>query len=99
MPVAAIVTLIGTAATVAVLAGYLTKVALDLRHVNFTVGTIIAGLRAIANQTEPLGPVVDEINADLAAIREQLEGLVEQRQEQHRTTTTSGGRRRSAAGR
>ncbi|HEX2028011.1 MAG TPA: hypothetical protein VHF25_08440 [Nitriliruptorales bacterium] len=97
MPVAAIVTLIGTAATVAVLALYLTKVALDLRHVNFTVGTIIAGLRAIANQTEPLGPVVDEINADLAAIREQLERLVEMRQEQQKSTTT-GGRRRSRAG-
>jgi hypothetical protein len=76
MPAPAIVTLIGTALTVTVLASYLVRVALLLRHVSFTLGTIIAGLRAIANQTEPLEPIIDEIDADLADVRSTLAGLL-----------------------
>ena len=76
MPLVAVVTLIGVALTVLALAGYLIQVALILRHVNFTLGTIIAGVRSIANQTEPLGPIIDEINRDLADVRSSLDGLL-----------------------
>jgi hypothetical protein len=72
----AIVTLIGVAATVLVLAAYLLTVAWILHKVSFTLGTVVAGLRAIANQTEPLKPVIDEINADLAGVQGALEGLL-----------------------
>lgn len=78
MELAAVVTLIGVALTVVALAVYLITVAAILKHVNFTLGTIVAGLRSIANQTEPLGVVVGEINQDLADVRGALEGLVAQ---------------------
>ncbi len=72
----AVVTLIGVALTVLVLAAYLLTVAWILYKVSFTLGTVVAGLRAIANQTEPLKPVIDEINADLAGVQGALEGLL-----------------------
>lgn len=76
MPLPGIVFLVGVFLTVAVLAAYLIRVALILVHVNFTLGTIIAGVRAIATQVEPLGPVINEINADLAGLAKSLEDLV-----------------------
>ena len=77
MQLVAIVTLIGIALTVLVLAAYLITVALILKHVNFTLGTVIAGLRSIIPATEPLDEVVGEINKDLAGVRSALEALVE----------------------
>lgn len=76
MPAAAIVTLIATGLTIAALAVYLVTVAWQLRHVSFTLGTIIVGLRAIGNQTEPLGPVISEIRGDLEGLQATLEGLL-----------------------
>lgn len=76
MPLAGVVTLIGIALTVAALAFFLVRVALILKHVNFTLGTVIAGLNSIAHQTEPLGPVIEEINKDLADVQGALEGLL-----------------------
>lgn len=73
MPLAAVVTLIGVALTVAVLAIYLTRVALILNHVNFTVGTINAGVRAIAMGAEPLEPLIGEIYSHLEETRYALE--------------------------
>ena len=73
MPLAAVVTLIGVALTVAVLAIYLTRVALILNHVNFTVGTINAGVRAIAMGAEPLEPLIGEIYSHLEETRLALE--------------------------
>lgn len=77
MPAAAIVTLIGVALTVAALAAFLVHVAWMLRHASFTLGEIIAGLRAIADKTEPLGPVLEEVNRDLAETKAALDGLLE----------------------
>lgn len=76
MSTAGIVFLIGVAITVVTLAAYLIRVASILVHVNFTLGTIIAGVRAIATQVEPLGPVIGEINQDLTGLQKTLEGLV-----------------------
>lgn len=76
LPLAGIVFLVGVFLTVAVLAAYLIRIALILVHVNFTLGTIIAGVRAIATQVEPLHPVVTEINNDLAGLAKALEDLV-----------------------
>lgn len=79
MQTVAIVTLIGVAATVVVLAIYLLTIAWLLYKVSFTLGTVVAGLRAIANQTEPLEPVVAEINADLAGVKGALEDLLQKK--------------------
>jgi hypothetical protein len=76
MSLAAVVTLIATAIVVAALAIYLTTIVVILRKVTFTLGTIIAGVGAIAHATQPTGSVVAQINGDLeriaAAVREKI---------------------------
>ena|SRR5713226_2810976 len=71
-----VVTLIATAIVVAALAIYLTTVAMILKKVTFTLGTIIAGLGAIEHATQPTGSVLEEINGNLeriaAAVREKI---------------------------
>lgn len=59
-----------------VLAAYLITIASILKHVNFTLGTIIAGVRAIANQCQPLSAVMGEINGDLNEVRRAVGALV-----------------------
>lgn len=76
MAPAGIFTLVIVAVVVAALAYYLIRVAVILRGVSFTLGTIIAGLTAIAHQAEPLRPVMDGINRDLGETRSALESLV-----------------------
>ena len=73
---ATIVTLIGVFAIAAVLAGYLIIISLILREVSFNVGTVLIGVRAIANQCAPLGPVIRDIVGDVQAIEEDLEALL-----------------------
>lgn len=76
MPVAGIVTLVAIGLLVAALALYLVHVLLLLRSTSFTLGTIIAGLRAIAFQTRPVGEVVTAINDDLGEVKEALESIL-----------------------
>ena len=73
---ATIVTLLGVFIIVAALALYLITIALILRYVSFTVGTVLIGVRSIANQTQPLGPVIRDIVSDVRAIDEDLEALL-----------------------
>lgn len=73
MPAAAIVTLVCVALTVLALALYLVHVIVLLRKTSFTLGTIVAGLRAIEYQTRAVGPVVSQVNADLTTVRQVLE--------------------------
>lgn len=76
MPAAGIVTLVAVALLVAALALYLVHVLLLLRSTSFTLGTIIAGLRAIAFQTRPVGEVVAAINDDLGEVKDALESIL-----------------------
>lgn len=69
MPFAAVVTLIGVFATVAVLAAYLIRIAFILDHVNFTLGTINAGVISIAMAGEPLEPLIGGIYKELEETR------------------------------
>lgn len=50
---------------VGVLAGYLTAIAAVLRRVSRTLGQVTFGVRAIEKQTEPIGPSLREVNANL----------------------------------
>ncbi len=86
MGAATIVTLIGVFLVVAALAGYLITIAATLRDVSFTLGTILIGVRAIANQTGPVRGVVNDILADVVAMDSALKGLLSKGQ------VTSGGR-------
>lgn len=76
MTPAGVVTLIATAIVVAALAIYLTTVAMILKKVTFTLGTIIAGLGAIDHATQPTASIVGEINGHLeriaGAVREKI---------------------------
>lgn len=86
MGAATIVTLVGVFLAVAALAAYLIYIAAALRDVSFTLGTIIIGVRAIANQTAPLKSVVGDIVGDVVAVDTVFKGLLAQGQ------VTSGGR-------
>lgn len=92
MQTVALVTSIAAVLTILALVVYLTTVALMLRHVSFTLGTIIAGLRAIALQAEPLRGLMTEIEGDLAAVRSALEQALAPTKTTPRTR--SGGARR-----
>ncbi len=72
----AIVTIVGIVLTVAALAAYLIRVIFILKHVNFTLGTIIAGLNTIANQTELLRPLISRINGELSEAGANLESAL-----------------------
>ncbi len=76
MPAAAIATLVLTGVLVAALAVYLIWVVLILRRAVDTLGKVTFGVRAIALQTEPIGPVIADVNANLTAVADALEGLV-----------------------
>lgn len=81
MGIESILLFIGLAVAVATIALYLIVVAWMLRDVSFTVGTVLVGVRAIAMQVQPIGPVVRDIVNDVQFIDEALEGVVEQAEE------------------
>jgi hypothetical protein len=83
MPAAAVVTLIGVALTVGALALYLIRIALALKEVNFTLGTVIAGVRAIELATRPITPVLTSIATDLLATQKALEDLLARKSAPH----------------
>ena len=73
---ATIVTLLGVAATVAVLAIYLITIQTVLTKVSYILGTVLIGVRSIANQTQPMASVIRDIDNDIAAARNALDGVV-----------------------
>ncbi len=76
MPAAGVVTLLGVFLAVGALAFYLIRIALALKEVNFTLGTVIAGVRAIEMATRPITPVLTSIATDLLATQKALEDLL-----------------------
>ena len=81
MGIESILLFVGLAVAVAVIALYLIVVAWTLRDVSFTVGTVLVGVRSIALQVQPIGPVVRDIVRDVQQIDQALGGLVEQAEE------------------
>ena len=78
MGVEAVLLFVGLAVAVATIALYLIVVASMLKDVSFTVGTVLVGVRSIALQVQPIGPVVHDIVRDVQTIDQALAGLVEQ---------------------
>jgi len=60
-----VLSVIEVLALVLVLAGYLIAIAATLRHVSRTLGLVTFGVRAIEKQTEPIGPLLSDINGAL----------------------------------
>ncbi|MDQ3931278.1 MAG: hypothetical protein M3252_00335 [Actinomycetota bacterium] len=83
----AIVTIIGTVLTVAALAVYLISVAVILKGVNFKLGTVIAGLWSISNQTEQLGSLITATNNELRDANEALQNALFREHGEERATT------------
>lgn len=73
MPLAAWVTLLATALIVGVTAISLYRVIGHLRHVSWTLGAIIVGVRAIAYQTRTVPDVIPSVNRNLAPVRAMAE--------------------------
>jgi len=63
------------AVVVITLTTYLFRIIKQLQHVTFTLGTIIAGVAAIANQTQSVPPVVSNVNNNLAPVRAKADAL------------------------
>jgi uncharacterized protein YoxC len=87
-----ILTFIGVAAIVVVLALYLITVAAMLRHVSFTVGTILIGVRSIASQTAPIGGVVRDIVREVQGIEDDLDALISSAEEEPASRAIRAGR-------
>jgi hypothetical protein len=63
------------AVVVITLTTYLYRIIRQLQHVTFTLGTIIAGVAAIANQTQTVPPVVSNVNNNLTPVRAKADAI------------------------
>lgn len=71
-----VVLLIAVALAIAVIAGYLIIIGVILKNVFSRLITILGAVDSVTEKTTGIGPVIDEINRDLAAGQEALEGAV-----------------------
>ena len=71
-----IATLVELVLLVVVLTVYLVVIAGTLRKVSKTLGLVTFGVRAIEKQTQPIGPVLGEINDALEQVADALAGVV-----------------------
>ena len=87
----AVVTLIATAFIVAVIAAYLIRIALILWHVIDRLVTILGAVNAVAQESQPMGALIDDINKEFASGREAFEaaaGRLERRKPAPEQETT-----------
>lgn len=77
MNAAQAVFLIGVAAAIAVIAGYLIWITLILKHVVNRLVTILGAVDATAETAQPAGAIIDDLNRDLEAGRKLMEDCVE----------------------
>lgn len=76
MPLTAVITIIGAALTVLVLAAYLIRVALVLGRINARLRTVTVGLHLVTERTEPVGSIVGEINRNLTGVDDALRAVL-----------------------
>lgn len=69
MPLAAWATLLISALIIAFTGIALLRVILMLKHVSFTLGTVVVGVRSIAHQTRAVPPAIESVNANLKPVR------------------------------
>lgn len=84
MAPAGVVSLLLIAVFVVLLWVYLFRIITILVHVSFTLGTIIAGVRAISSQVETVPETVQSVNQDLTPVQAASDALA---------ARTGGGRR------
>ncbi len=81
MSLLVLLTFIAAGLIVVAVAVSLVAIAVRLRQILFTLGTVNVGVRAIARRVEPLEPVLTEVNTDLGDARDGLAGVLRRRQE------------------
>ena len=69
-------TLVELVVLVLVLAVYLILIARKLNRISKTIGLVTFGVRAIEKQTQPIGPVLADINGALEGVAGALESIV-----------------------
>ena len=69
-------TLVELVVLVLVLAVYLILIARKLNRISKTLGLVTFGVRAIEKQTQPIGPVLTDINGALEGVAGALEAVV-----------------------
>ena len=79
----AVVTLIAVALALAVIASYLIKIILILWNVIDRLRVILGAVVAVAENSRPMDPVMNEINSDLDAARQAFEGAVRRLEERY----------------
>ena len=84
-----VVTLIGVFIAVAAVAVSLIIISYTLNKVSFMLGTILIGVRSIANQCQPIEPVVRDILRDVTAMEGALDRLVNRGNQPVRRTRSS----------
>lgn len=75
MTIAGYIALLAIAAFCAILVTYLFRVITILVHVSFTLGTIIAGVRAIEDQTKTVPETIASVNSDLVPVQNATDSL------------------------
>jgi hypothetical protein len=75
MSLAGIIALLLILVFVFILISYLLRVITILVHVSFTLGTIIAGVRAIASQIENVPETIESVNNDLVPVQAASDSL------------------------
>jgi len=71
-----ILTLVGVALALGATAASLILYLVALRRIAGVLGTVNAGVRAIARRVEPLEPVLSDVNANLMTARDALAGVL-----------------------
>lgn len=79
----AVVTLAAVALALAVIAAYLIKIALILWNVIDRLRVILGAVVAVAENSRPMEPLMNDINSDLDAARHAFEGAVKRLEERH----------------
>lgn len=75
MTIAGYIALLAIAVFCAILVTYLFRVITILVHVSFTLGTIIAGVRAIEDQTKTVPETIASVNSDLVPVQAATDSL------------------------
>lgn len=78
MSLAGIVTLVLVGLLVAALAFYLLWVVVILARLTDTLGKVVFGVRSIAHRLAPVDEVVTQVNSDLTAVADAVEGFAAQ---------------------
>ena len=76
MPLVAWITIIGALLTVVILVAYLTRIVLVLARASAKLGPVAAGLHEVGEKTQPISPIVGEINKDLAGVDNALRAVL-----------------------